>query len=53
MKEKIETKLEFLKKKKEEYLAQIMALNGAIQVLEEILNDSKETSNGNSENIER
>ena len=37
MKEKIEAKLAFLKSKKEEYVAQVCALNGAIQALEELL----------------
>jgi prefoldin subunit 5 len=41
MNEKIKEKLEFLKKKKEEYLAQIVSINGAIQVLEELIKESE------------
>ena len=39
MKDKIKTKLEYLKKKKEEYISQVVALNGAIQCLEELIKD--------------
>lgn len=39
MKEKIEKKLIELKKMKEQSVAQVNALNGAIQVLEELLKE--------------
>lgn len=34
---RVQEKLKFLKTKKEEYVAQVVALNGAIQCLEELL----------------
>lgn len=47
MKEKIIKKLEVLKTKKDEYVSQVVALNGAIQALEELKKEiEEEKTNG-------